>query len=267
MGSRGARTLVLGIAGLVAVVAWVGLVLLPPGARSPTGSRPSIPSPDAMASLPPALTTEEVYAAFAEGGAARSAGERTVLSTVRAGDLLLPTGRLVANDVFFLDREPFTRRLPVGRHPVLLLASASAADVIPRVAAALIRVGPGDPVSWELALVPGQDPAALQPGEFFGYGVDSGTGSFASAEAAAAVTGGDFDAYSDQIHHGMYPSEDVVDWNILVELVVDPATGANVIAFSSGFGDGAYPSWFGLDARGEPVVLLTDFGILQGSAP
>jgi hypothetical protein len=37
-----------------------------------------------------------------------------------------------------------------------------------------------------------------------------------------------------------------------------------VIVFSSGWGDGSYPSYFGLDAEGTPLVLMTDFQILDG---
>ena len=68
------------------------------------------------------------------------------------------------------------------------------------------------------------------------------------------------------IQDGMFPTDNVADWRSSVEVTVDPASGANVIGFSSGFGDGAYPSWFGLDANGDPLVLLTDFGILEVSA-
>jgi hypothetical protein len=128
----------------------------------------------------------------------------------------------------------------------------------------MIRFAPGDPESWELGVIAGQDPATLAPGEFFGYGVDSGTGSFASPEAVAAVRSeASFKDYSEAIYDGMFPSEEAADWNLSTEVVVDEATGANVIGFSSGFGDGAYPSWFGLDGDGEPIVLLTDFGILE----
>ncbi len=77
------------------------------------------------------------------------------------------------------------------------------------------------------------------------------------------VSGTRFDDYGEEVHHGMFPSDDVADWNHSVDVVVDEATGANVIGFSSGFGDGAYPSWFGLDAGGAPIVLLTDFAILE----
>ena len=218
-------------------------------------------------SLPPLLSTEEIYSAFTAGGPATSGGEPVRLSTFAAGELVLPTGRLVAADVFFFDEEPFARTVSAGRYPVSLLKTAEGA-AFGYIAAAMIRFGPGDPVSWELALRDGQDPTKLRPGEFFGYGVDSGTGSFASPEAVAAVSSVvGFDDYSEEVHHGMFPSDDVGDWNHSVDVVVDEATGANVIGFSSGFGDGAYPSWFGLDASGEPLLALTDFGILEAPAP
>jgi hypothetical protein len=267
---RGARTLVLGLAGLFVVAGTLGLLLVRPGGDGPFQLPRASQPPETLASLPPLpplLSTGEIYAAFIDGGAAWSGGERTLLSAVNAGGLVLPTGRVVASDVFFFSTEPFTRRLPAGRHPVFLLSSARDPDLAGDVAAAMIRAAPGDPVSWELALVAGQDPTTLQPGEFFGYGVDSGTGCFASPEAVEALTlGDDFDEYGDRVHEAMFPSDIVADWKSSVDITVDPATGTNVIGFSSGFGDGAYPSWFGLDANGRPLVLLTDFGILEVTA-
>ena len=259
----------LGVAGLVVVASTVALLLLRPGGASPFRLPRASQPTEVFASLPPLLSTGEIYAAFADGGAAWSGGERTQLLAVDAGELVLPTGRVVASDVFFFSTEPFKRRLPAGRHPVYLLSSVRGPDpdLAGDVAAAMIRAAPGDPVTWELALVEGQDPTTLQPGEFFGYGVDSGTGCFASVEAVDVLTRGDgLDEYGERVHEAMFPSDNVADWKSSVDITVDPATGTNVIGFSSGFGDGAYPSWFGLDADGRPLVLLTDFGILEASA-
>ncbi len=36
-----------------------------------------------------------------------------------------------------------------------------------------------------------------------------------------------------------------------------------VAAFSSGYGDGCYPSYFGLDEAGKPCALVTDFLVLE----
>jgi hypothetical protein len=44
--------------------------------------------------------------------------------------------------------------------------------------------------------------------------------------------------------------------------VLDPETGANIVCFHSGHGDGCYPSYFGLAADGSAACLVTDFGLL-----
>ena len=256
--------LLVGVVLIVAALVGAGLLLAWQVGLSIDGTEKG-GSPTPVASFPPPMAVEDLYAAFEKGGSATSAGDPTSLSTVPAGDVALPTGRIVAADVFFFTTEPFTRRLPVGRHPVLLLSSARDPDLVGDVAAAMIRVAPGDPVSWELAIVPGQDVTNLKPGEFFGYPVDSGTGAFASVEAVEMLRSDGGEAYGDRVIDGLSPSEGVYKQS--VDVTVDAASGANVIGFVSGFGDGAYPSWFGLDADGEPLVLLTDFGILDASSP
>ena len=46
---------------------------------------------------------------------------------------------------------------------------------------------------------------------------------------------------------------------------MDETTGVNIIAFSSGWGDGCYPSYWGYDAADQRVALVTDFGVLDQS--
>jgi len=43
----------------------------------------------------------------------------------------------------------------------------------------------------------------------------------------------------------------------------DSRTGANVFACQSGFGDGGYPVFVGLDSNNRPAVLLSDFSVLD----
>ena len=45
-----------------------------------------------------------------------------------------------------------------------------------------------------------------------------------------------------------------------------PYGQANVAMFSSGWGDGFYASWFGLDEAGRVVALVTDFGVVEWRA-
>jgi hypothetical protein len=41
---------------------------------------------------------------------------------------------------------------------------------------------------------------------------------------------------------------------------------ANLIAFSSGFGDGAYATYAGLDAQDQVAVVVTDFAVIDREA-
>jgi hypothetical protein len=257
------RALLAGAGLGLALVLGIYLLRPPLGTIGDPGGLPAGP----LASYPPLMEIEELYAAFHDLPQARSAGSRMTLGVLRVADLNLPTGRVVANDAFFigLDDLALTRRLGAGRHPVYLLEAESPQSG-ERVAAAMIRAAPGDPVSWEMASVPGQDPADLAPGEVFTYGVDSGTGSFASLEAAQTLEASGEDgyaAYADSVVHGMYPGEGL--HSTWTEAFVDPSRALNVIAIASGYGDGGYPSFFGLDEDGEPLVLVTDFGILDAA--
>lgn len=48
------------------------------------------------------------------------------------------------------------------------------------------------------------------------------------------------------------------------DVLVVESTGANVITFSSGWGDGEYASFWGYDASGELTCLITDFALFPG---
>jgi len=210
------------------------------------------------------MGVQAVYRRFAALGAASAGGSPVDLSVSRAGELLLPTGRVIAADVFFYDTVPFTRWLPAGRFPVHVL-HAGGAGLGDRIAAAMIRVAPGEPVRWEAALTPGQNVARLGPDEFFGYGVDSGTGSFESAEAFEFLAAGGAtigDAYAKLVQARMFPSRNEI--HVVADIPVGDSAGLNVVAFASGWGDGGYESYFGVDAGGKPLVLVTNFAILDG---
>ena len=102
---------------IVLVVAIVGPPVVPVVPTFPQAASPGA----ALPSVPPAMAVPEVYLRFSALGSATSAGISGELSVRRPGDLLLPSGRVVAADVFFFDTLPFTRALPVGRYPVFVL--------------------------------------------------------------------------------------------------------------------------------------------------
>jgi hypothetical protein len=105
-----------------------------------------------------------------------------------------------------------------------------------------------------MALRPGQDPRLLGEEEFFGFGVDAGMGCFFDATAAEAMA-----RIVDNTHDDVFTS--VLGGQIAE--VSDPASGANLIAFSSGWGDGSYPTWIGRTTDGEVACFIADMLVLH----
>ena len=177
------------------------------------------------------------------------------------GSLDLPSGRLVACDpfVFAGNTDPFLVTLPSGPYAIVLVVLQMATDQ--RVAFARLDVSPGRAERWEMMTVVGQDLATLAPEEFFGYGVDSGTGGFADeaamAELSRLMEGGE--EYFEKIYAEMMKTYvdtwSWIDWRL--------PSGGNVMAFSSGWGDGAYPTYVAYDSSGQIVSVVTDFLVLD----
>jgi hypothetical protein len=215
--------------------------------------------------MPHMIDADLVEAAFASGQGV-SFGRDVQFRVEELGLLRVPTGMLAASDPF-IDQNPapFTRTVPPGAYPVLAAIACYPDDE--RIAFARLKVADGPIVSWEMALVAGQDVASLGADDMFGYGVDAGTGCFMDADGGRAL-----DARMTQ--EGEY-------YNVLIEgleaaqrdtwsyLDVRPseADGVNVICFSTGFGDGFYPTYFGLDEHGSVMSVVTDFLLIGDADP
>jgi hypothetical protein len=185
---------------------------------------------------------------------------------VEIGPLVLPSGKLVACDPSNLrwesDTVPFARTAPPGMHPVILSLAEVGEEsaVYEQVACAMVRFASAKPAAWQMAVWPGQDASTLPVGKFFGYGVDGGMGCFIddySVRALSKVEAEDF--YHQRIIDEMYKRDEYRYW---ANIVIDQKTGGNLVVFSSGYGDGAYTSYWGVGAAGELCCLVTDFAIL-----
>jgi hypothetical protein len=199
---------------------------------------------------------------FAEGKEVATEIGRVVLRVKPAGDLSVTSGRVVACDPLVSpDVEPFDRRVPDGTFPVLL-SVAHFEDDDRRVAGAMLRFAERPVASWVLALRPGEEASLLDEGEVFGYPVDSGTGCFMDAETARLVLSNvDEEEFGDALIGEMEKTyEDTWSW---ANVELDAGAGHNIVAFSTGVGDGLYASYFGLDEAGEAVCLVTDFSLFE----
>ncbi|GAA4861672.1 DUF4241 domain-containing protein [Saccharopolyspora cebuensis] len=177
--------------------------------------------------------------------------------------LWLPTGRVVAGEPAMLGVEEgsdraFVQRVEPGRYPLVLVIAAydmpedrpTQADV----AAAKLVIRDEPVVSWEMALLDGQDLAELDDDEFFGYAVDSATGGFIDAANAALLQDDDV---TDRMFSEIAGTEDAA-----ATTLTDDEGRPCLVAFSSGSADGHYPTWVGRTADGEVACFLTDFFVL-----
>ncbi|MFF3961082.1 DUF4241 domain-containing protein [Streptomyces griseorubiginosus] len=197
---------------------------------------------------------------------AYESGIAGVIHVAGGGELDLPTGQVVASDPFVYlgsgDIAPFTVSVPPGRYRVeAAVATLSRPDEPPadrphlRVAAARLVIRTEPTTTWELALRPDQDPAELGDDEFYGYGVDAGTGCFYDAAAEEAFP----EVQEDEDEGPLWDAFENSDWSPGPHLVKSPSTGHTLVAFTSGWGDGFYPTWIGRSASGEVTCFLTDF--------
>ena len=159
-----------------------------------------------------------------------------------------------------------------GRYPVIV----AVADFQPigdtRFACAMLRIDDEATVRWEVAFINEPDPN--QTDNRPAYGVDAGTGCFVDWDAAEIIE----DLVSLEI---VYPEKDEFEMfcdRVIAEMEknsfgnhsltagwanmkVSDDTEANIIAFSSGWGDGGYASFWGYDASGNLTSLVTDFAL------
>jgi len=184
-------------------------------------------------------------------------GKTVTVDGYLIGQLSLPSGRIVAADGFIMfDAKPFSRTVKPGAYPVTVAVAQLGGDQ--RIAFAQIRFLDRRISKWEMAVTDGQDPSKLKEDEIYAYGVDSGTGSFADIGAQEVLSARDARKLVDDVMKEMKKVyEPTRDW-----VVVNTPKGSAVL-FSSGWGDGGYASYFGLDDNGEPVVLVTDFQVID----
>jgi hypothetical protein len=180
----------------------------------------------------------------------------------RLPDLWLPAGQIVAADGFYMRQPPFTRKIPPGRHPVEIAVAAFAGDE--RIAFAQIRFSGRAVARWEMALLGGQDASTLEAGECFGYPVDLATGCFADPQAAKLIN--QASKWSKKFFKEVHAEMDKVYRHTRSWAHIE-TPGGSAALFTSGFGDGVYPSYFGLDKTNEPVALLTDFCVSDWLRP
>jgi len=173
------------------------------------------------------------------------------ITIIAIGELELLTGEIIACDPLItgLERPVFGRKVRPGRYPVTVLEAQG------RVAAAVLRFGPGLPVRWELAnfVRDGGGVSAWKSG----FIVDYAVASFMDTSIMTLISDPEeLDDYLADVAGSLnrFGMDNPIDGNPL-----------NIAMFDTGLGDGTYYSFWGLGAAGEPLVLMTDFEVLENA--
>jgi hypothetical protein len=183
-------------------------------------------------------------------------------SVVVVGELQLPTGAVVGCDPYFCAGQPAFARTDEPGACAVEVRLVDLPDWGLRVALARIVFSSRRAERYEEAEREGTGSNA--------YFVESGVGSFMDVETRDAFaevleehyrqnpTGNYYtDVLAPEFERHAAPGG-IGRWN----LHVLPRSDLNIAMFSSGLGDGSFGSFWGLDAEGEPVTLVTDFELL-----
>ena len=200
-------------------------------------------------------------------------GNRPV-DVLEIGTVHFPTGKIFACDpmIELEDAPPFLQTIPAGTYPakICVVPSEKYGD---RYACVKVAVSGEKPVRYELGMVGNEDlNVELGEDEYFGFGVDAGMGCIADIQTQAAFKAywarrleedSDIDPYNDlfcdllEENAKAYPKYQESYGNWLNWTV--PDTDCDLPIFSSGWGDGYYPVYFGYDAQDEVCAVYVRF--------
>lgn len=164
------------------------------------------------------------------------------IAVQQAGTVELSTGAISAGDPFVSRQPPFTRRAKPGRYPVFISWAQLPGEPRRRSVLSWIRFSAEPVKHWDQAMTEDQLPEGLEPGEMFGVSVDSGCACW--ADAGAEPAGGEWEDGFEESVQG----------------------GGHMVAFTTGWGDGQYACFWGLDSEGAEAVLLMDVELIRSGA-
>jgi hypothetical protein len=216
------------------------------------------------------------WKALADGQRFVLDGRPCALHVVDCGELVIPTGQLLACDPFamMLPSDNATIALPPGQYPVKVTVAdvseqSDGSHLREAYATLLLSERPEATRRPLTPLRPGETAPELEADEFIGFGVDAGTACFVDAGALAygmpdESTWHDdlFDSGEDNSWFSRMDDPNHIQYgiaNIPLPLARD---GANIILIHSGWGDGHYPIVGGFDAAGNLVRVHLDFFVI-----
>ena len=189
-------------------------------------------------------------------------------SVFNVGKLIISSGKVSACDPLCNPpAESFMVCISPGEYSVILSLCHIPMINDCRTAYACLQLKDCLPVKWEIATCNNKEILASKQGISYGYGVDSGIGCFMDEEVGKLI---DNSIYENEFEDSLVAKiSDELDkhkehsW-MRVNYYLDASKKKNVIAFSTGWGDGIYSSYLGFDDENNLAVIVTDFELLEG---
>lgn len=184
---------------------------------------------------------------FTDGATIKTGSGVFRMAVEDLGKLDLPSGHLYACDPFVaLDREnaaAYSASVPAGSYPVQVARVRQEGASGSRVVAVKLVIWDEPAFTWEV-----DDD---QPG----YGVDAGAGCFIDLESVPVFERLHQAGADSPVRAAFRRTDD----EAVATILADAASGHTMAIFSSGVGDGYYPTWIGRAVSGHVVCFVTQF--------
>lgn len=180
------------------------------------------------------------------------------------GKIKVTSGKILACDPFDANDDEYVKPLnytfPIGEF-MCQLAIANIDNIEERVGFSRLKFSETEPVRWEIILAEGEE--IDESDERVGYAVDSGTGGFMdiSAQLEYKKRMDENEDYWEEIEKKMNR-----DSKLPCRALIWEFEQTNMGFFSSGYGDGRYPTYIGYDSNNQICRLVTDFIIIDSTA-
>lgn len=182
------------------------------------------------------------------------------------GEVNFPTGEILACDplVDLEDAKTYIQKVPIGKYHVKI-AVVPSKDYGDRYACVKVEFNKNKPIVYELAVTGVEESMdEASEDEFYGFGVDAGMGCVVDKRTQEEYI--KYWKKLEEDEEADNPFDDLFD-DLLIENAKEypkyqreygdwvnftiPNTECNIPIFTSGWGDGYYPCYFGFDERGE----------------
>lgn len=183
------------------------------------------------------------------------------IEKIEAGKLKLVSGKIIATDpILMYDDQSYSKTVAPGIYTVYVYNGKTEKRKTQSVLAEL-RINENVPVRWELALFKGENASGFAHDEFMGYEVENGLGCFMDESVMDILDVMDEDElekYEKEIRDKVRNSQ-----NSCADILIDKKAGSNIIVFASGWNEGVFPTYYGLDKQNNIARIVTDFMVIE----